>query len=381
MADELQRVGRHIENCDRCRRLLARIERTSDTADFLWLELSGHNDDSIGIMTPAPPTPRQARATIIHLKYVVAFVNRARPLLAIGAGIALLVAFLVVVVVRYRPRTLHEQAAQTDGTSNRLPVPEASSTAEPATPSGTSLPATGVIVASVVDNGRKVSIDDHRNLNGFEGLPGDWQKSIIWAMEHHRLNLPAAALALIGQPGSLRGRPESGTRFELTSPVGDVIESIRPVLSWQPLDGAMSYEVNLFDSAYRAIASSGPLNRTEWTIPFELERGRVYSWQVTGRVRDSEVISPSFPAPEARFMIVDASAANDLRRANAVRPRSQLLMALLYARVGLFQKAEGELRLLRTHNPDSKLVKDLLQSLRAAGARQLVVQPSGAALH
>ena len=80
-------------------------------------------------------------------------------------------------------------------------------------------------------------------------------------------------------------------------------------------------------------------------------------------------------------MIVEASSANDLRRANAVRPRSQLLMALLYARVGLFQKAEGELRLLRTHNPDSKLVKDLLQSLRAAGARQLVVQPSGAALH
>jgi len=238
-----------------------------------------------------------------------------------------------------------------------------------------------VIVASVVDNGRTVSIDDHRNLNGFEGLPGDWQKSIFSAMEHHRLHLSAEALALKGQPGNLRGRPEAGTRFELTSPVGDVIESIRPVLSWHALDGAVSYEVNLFDSAYRAIASSGPLTRTEWTVPFALQRGRVYSWQVTGRLRDSEVISPSFPAPEARFMIVEASSANDLRRANAVRPRSQLLMALLYAKVGLFQKAEGELRLLRTHNPDSKLVKDLLQSLRAAGARQLVVPPCGSALH
>jgi len=237
-----------------------------------------------------------------------------------------------------------------------------------------------VIVASVVDNGRTVSIDNHRNLNGFEGLPGDWQKSILSAMEHHRLNLSAEALALKGQPGNLRGRPEAGTRFELTSPVGDVIESIRPVLSWHALDGAVSYEVNLFDSAYRAIASSGPLTRTEWTVPFELQRGRVYSWQVTGRVRDSEVISPTFPAPEARFMIVDASSASDLRRANAVKPRSQLLMALLYAKVGLFQKAEGELRLLRTHNPDSKLVKDLLQSLRAAGARHLVVPPSGATL-
>src|SRR5215831_4838191 len=85
VADELQRVGRHIENCDRCRRLLARIEQTSATADFLWQELSGHNHDSIGIMTPAQPTPQPGRATIFHLKYLAVSVNRVRPLLAIGA--------------------------------------------------------------------------------------------------------------------------------------------------------------------------------------------------------------------------------------------------------------------------------------------------------
>ena len=77
-------------------------------------------------------------------------------------------------------------------------------------------------------------------------------------------------------------------------------------------------------------------------------------------------------------MILDANSANDLRRAKGVCPRSQLLMALLYAKAGLLHKAEGELRRLHSTNPDSKLVDDLLRSFKPASAREPLAARSGA---
>jgi hypothetical protein len=337
-------------------------------------------------MIAVPSAPHTARSTMAHLTQWVAAGNPIRSFLAIAAGLAMFVAVIVIVVLRQRPRALHSQAAQIEPTPNRSFSPEPGAGAGPDTPNGTYLPGARGIVATIVDNGRTVTIDDHRKLSGFEGLPNDWQQSILSALELRRFNTSAKVLALKGQTGNLRGRAgnlrgrlEAGAKFELVSPVGDVVESVRPVLTWHALDGAVSYEVSLFDSAYQAVASSGTLTGTEWRVPFDLRRGSVYSWQVTGRAGDTETVSPAFPAPEARFMILDAKSANDLRRANGVRPRSRLLMALLYAKGGLLHKAEGELRLLLSTNSDSKIVEDLVRSLRPATAREPLPPRSGAA--
>jgi len=373
------RIDGHIGDCDRCRRLLARLERTSEAIDSMWQELSRLDDDSIGTLTAVTPAPHAARATMVHLKQWVAARNPIRSFLAIAAGLAVFIAVVLIIVLRERPRPLHPQAVQIEPTPNRSSTPETGAGAGPGTSNGTDLPGAGVIAATIVDNGRTVTIDDHRNLSGFEGLPNDWQQAILSALELRRFNTSARALALKGQPGNLRGRPEAAARFELISPVGDVVESLRPVLTWRSLSGAVSYDVSLFDSAYQAVASSGPLTGTEWRVPFDLRRGSVYSWQVTGRAGHTETVSPIFPAPEARFMILDANSANDLRRAKGVSPRSQLLMALLYAKAGLLHKAEGELGRLHSANPDSKLLEDLLRSLRPASARQPLAPRSGAA--
>src|SRR5215831_17188280 len=222
-ASELMRIDGHIGDCDRCRRLLARLERTSEAVDSIWQELSRLDDDTIGTMIPVPSAPHTARATMAHLKQRVAARNTIRSFLAIAAGLAVFVAVIVIIVLREGPRALHSQTAQIEPTPNRSFNPEQGAGAGSGTPNGTDLPGGGVVVAAIVDNGRTVTIDDHRNLSGFEGLPNDWQQSILSALELRRFNTSAMALALKGQPGNLRGRPEAAARFELISPVRDVV--------------------------------------------------------------------------------------------------------------------------------------------------------------
>jgi hypothetical protein len=376
--DELLRVVGHIEKCDRCRRLLARLDRAEDAFAFVWQDLSGHHDDSVATMTPAPPAPEPA-LVMTHFKQVAAWANGGRRLLAVGAGLALVIAVIVVAILQKRTVPLHGQATQTDETSNRSHS-HAGGREESDAPGDIPLPPAGTVLASIVDNGRTVTLDDHGKLNGLEQLPNDWQQSILWAIQHRRLRSSPKPSLTGGQAASLRGPGAAPEGLELIRPVGTVVQSRRPVMAWHALDGARSYEASVFDSAYREVVSSGPLTGTQWRVPLALHRGSIYSWQVIARTGDREVVSPSFPAPEARFAILDENSASDLRRATRILPHSQLLMAMLYARAGLFQKSEGVLRLLQTNNPGSNLVADFLRNLRTAGARESVI-PGGAAHH
>jgi hypothetical protein len=140
--------------------------------------------------------------------------------------------------------------------------------------------------------------------------------------------------------------------------------SDRPALRWGGLAGADGYVVRIYDVGFNEVAASPQISETAWNVTRSLERGRTYSWQVTARAGDKEIMSPVKPAPESRFMILDQAKANELTNAKSAAADSHLTLGILYAQAGLLDDAERELQALLRANPQSALARKLLRDLR-----------------
>jgi hypothetical protein len=156
-----------------------------------------------------------------------------------------------------------------------------------------------------------------------------------------------------------------GASFSLVGPVGKIVRDVQPTLSWTPLEGAASYVVTIRDSQARTIATSGVISTTAWRVTQPLRRGAVYSWQVLAVKGDAEAVSPPPNAPEARFKVMEEMVAQELEKAEQLRPRSHLLMGVLYAGAGLLEEAERELNELVQQNPRSRVARKLLQDVQS----------------
>jgi hypothetical protein len=202
-------------------------------------------------------------------------------------------------------------------------------------------------------------------LIGLDALAPTERRQVREAIASGRIETSAALTGLALRQGSLMGMGTDGVPFRLRGPVGVVLRSRRPSLSWEPLEGASAYVVTLVDESGRVAARSPELKGTTWAPPNYLARGVTYSWQVAAQRRGAEVISPAPPAPEARFKILDATYASSLARAERDARGSHLALGVLYARAGLLDEAERELSILQRRNPRSDLARRLLQSVRA----------------
>ncbi len=167
-------------------------------------------------------------------------------------------------------------------------------------------------------------------------------------------------------PGEIMGEGQTGVPFALSGPVGMIVETTQPKLRWRSLKGADTYRVDVFDEGFIKVASSPAVKTTEWKLGVPLRRGTVYRWQVTAIVDGAEVKSPVRPAPDARFKVLDAAAANRIAAARAKHGRSHLLLGTLYAEAGLLADAEREFTLLLQKNPDSAITRRLLEKVRSA---------------
>jgi hypothetical protein len=175
--------------------------------------------------------------------------------------------------------------------------------------------------------------------------------------------MPASVAELAGSANVLMGSTE-GVPFAVRSPIATAVVEQRPTFRWAELKGAVSYTVSIFDPDFKRVARSEPLTKTEWVIPQALDRGAVYSWQVTALKEGKEVVSPSRPAPEARFRVLDEAAADDVEGYRRSAPKSHLAAGVVYARAGLREDAQREFRLLVEENPRSSVARRLLGSVK-----------------
>jgi hypothetical protein len=172
--------------------------------------------------------------------------------------------------------------------------------------------------------------------------------------------LPPGAEGLIGRQGVLLGSDSEGLPFRLISPVGTAVRNPQPVLRWEAHPGATQYRVALLCMDDDAVIESPVLTATEWEVTPRLKQGAAYTWQVTAVVEGREVASPVPPAPEARFRVLDADTA---RRLGAGSAPSHLNLGIEYARAGLLEDAERELRLALEADPTLELARKQLAAV------------------
>ncbi len=131
--------------------------------------------------------------------------------------------------------------------------------------------------------------------------------------------------------------------FAVIAPMGVILETDRPKFEWQALQGATKYSVEVFDSNFNPVASSGLLEGTSWVPEKPLPRGELYHWQVTAMEKGKPVTVPAPPAPEADFRVLSQEILDRITRAHQSGAEGHVLAAALYAQAGMDEEAKHEL--------------------------------------
>lgn len=322
------------------------------------------------------------------------FWRSAAPGIAVAAAMAIIVISIAIVVSRREVATLQSQVRELEQVNQRLETELAESRqqnqkildeyeankaalAERQTQINGDQPDTdrmmtdehGAAVMTISDGALEVTLDAKGNLSGLESLPQTWQQEMKAALLNQNVKAPRGLLELKGKPVTLLNGSEVSVSFNLIAPVGKVVESDRPTFRWHALEGASNYTVAVFDSKFNQVATSGPVQSSEWTLPHSLRRGAVYWWQVTALKDGKEIISPRPPAYEAKFKVLEQAAAARLDYARKQYANSNLVLGVLYAQAGLLDQAERNFQALADRNPRSIAAKKLLQSIQALQRR------------
>ncbi len=232
-------------------------------------------------------------------------------------------------------------------------------------PPGTQPEAPAPILLALNDGESQITLDAQGNFKGLESLAPTDQQRVKTALTTQKVQTPKTLKELSDSSGASMGGA-TGAAFALLSPVGRIVAADRPMFRWRPLGGAINYKVTITDPevGYKEVAASPELQDTKWTVDHPLERGRVYTWQVTARTDGGEVKAPA-PNREAKFKMLERSQADELARAEKAYAGRRLALGLLYAQVGLLDEAEREFQALVAANPQSLVANNLLRDVRA----------------
>jgi Putative zinc-finger len=341
----------HLEVCEAC---------TQDLNDLRAFRAELYAVTAEDNAAPKPGSLEKIRSWIGRQRFLF------RPAFA-GAFVLLLIAALVGSFLAWRAWRRSQPVLQASS-----PAPEASpETNSPKVGAGPSpsqeSKADEHFVVTLNDGGTRVTLDANGNIDGLAPLQDSSRQAVKRALTTGQVAVPDLS-ELSGVKGRLLGPTNDGVEFSLISPVGIVTRSARPTLRWQPLKGATSYTVTILDGSYNVVTTSPALTTTNWSPIVELARGRIYSWQVASLKDGKQQVSPAAPEPEARFKVLSKATVDELSNVEK-SGSSHLVRGALYARAGLLDDAERELRALLATNPNSQIAKQLLQSVRAKRRR------------
>jgi hypothetical protein len=207
--------------------------------------------------------------------------------------------------------------------------------------------------------------EEQRAAERLASISPSAHEAIISSLTTQRVEKPQFLAELTGTSHTLRGESAEGVPFPLLRPVGQVVRNRNPTFMWKPLTGASRYVVTVADDKMNEVATSEPLTSAQWRVPVPLKWGALYSWQVTAFKDGQEVVSPVMPAPQARFMILDQTRAEELRQVEHAFPNYHLGLGVLYARAGLLDEAEQEFQAELKASPNSAVARKLLESVRS----------------
>ncbi|HEX9959678.1 MAG TPA: zf-HC2 domain-containing protein, partial [Pyrinomonadaceae bacterium] len=240
----------------------------------------------------------------------------------------------------------HETDVNSDtnqDTNANLPVNQSNSESQPK-----ALPESAPLLA-LNDNGNQIAVDSNGNLTGAENLPDSARADVRQSLKAQRVSLPKAIDVIRNSRSGvlMSGSADNGVPFALETPVGKVIRENQPLLRWRALPETEYYKVAVVDSSFQVVAESPRLATNEWKVAQPLPRGVNYSWQVTAVKADGgETVSPTSPAPQARFRVIEQSAFEEIKRLENAGIKSHLARGVIYAKAGLIDEARAEFQSL-----------------------------------
>ncbi len=209
-----------------------------------------------------------------------------------------------------------------------------------------------------------VAISEKGVVTGLDDVPESTRRDVAVALRSQSLPKSEVLDQLADRTSNLRGRGDTES-FTLISPARTVIVEDRPVFKWERFLRAGNYRVYVTDSGGKVVAKSDllPPTVTQWIASAPLKRGEIYSWAVVALADGKEIVTPNASTSEIRFQILSNS---DLEQLETLRESgSHLALGVFYARVGLSNEAKAEFQELMRLNPDSKLIRRLLTSVKS----------------
>jgi len=227
--------------------------------------------------------------------------------------------------------------------------------------------------ASTTNDGEQPYVWDGKDrLREVSNLPPDVRESVTAAL---RGEMTFAEVPEIDTPGEIITRSASGRDGDVpapvsqTYPVGIVLLQERPKMFWRGFAGADGYQVTIVDEGYDPVITSPVLSMTEWQPNEPLPRGETLRWQVVPFKSGQRIRTA--PNAGASFQVISQEKFRLLMQARKTYP-SHLTLAVLYAREGLLEEAECELKALQKQHPRSRTVRTLLSQIRAKKHRASV---------
>lgn len=226
-----------------------------------------------------------------------------------------------------------------------------------------SRPGAGVVLR---DNGVRLQIAPDGSVMGLPNLPSELRASLKSVLSQKRLDVSPILAALTGRANTLAGAGNDRGSLLIISPRGVAVENTFPILEWIPDERAMTYRITVARKSDDAVSETADVSnrQSSWKLQKPLPRGETFAWQVES-IRDGETIAtaPGSSQPEAQFYVLSDREEEELNTARASFGKSHLAMLLTYARFGLTDQAEAELRSLDQDNPGSTLPPKLRAAL------------------
>lgn len=164
----------------------------------------------------------------------------------------------------------------------------------------------------------------------------------------------------INEDGTLRGKGELPTKkISVIEPNGTVIRSSSPVLRWENVPNAESYEVSIFDNDFNRITKIENIKGTSQRIA-NLARGKIYQWQVSAKTVTADGKTQNYLG-QGKFYIVSQQDENKINQA-----KNSLERGRAFAEAGLLTEAANEFRTYLKENPDSENAKKFLRQVEQA---------------
>jgi hypothetical protein len=182
-------------------------------------------------------------------------------------------------------------------------------------------------------------IVDHLDLSELGALPEPLQAG-AQAILAGSFQLPAWLQAMDRASGG-----------DLEYPVHEAVEEVQPTLRWSFV--SPSTNVAVVSPTHQVVARAEIFQEAHWTLPVELQRGSVYTWEVAtlGQVRRNA------------FRVLDETEAGWLKGLRMAHGQSHLLMGIASLELGLMSPAQHEFQGLVQEHPHSPEAAQLLRTV------------------